>query len=283
MSLEAKDLLEYMGLKPDEVSTIDDFKAKIDTSFVRRDQVIKDKELVSQITGKVVGSATTTLNSVAKDLGIEITEDDIKGKKLEDVIRTVGNKAKDFYSTKITELETLASSTDKEAIVKEYQTKINKLEQKYNDTNKLLDTTKQDYEGKIQGYENEKKQFKVNHLKSEAIKAVQFKDGLTELERKGFLATIEEEYDVDFDETGNPYPVDKKTKSRVPNPKVTGTFMELPDIYNHKAIELKLAKVVAGNTQKQIYVPPTTKVVEPVAGTKTRIPAKDRPGFKSMT
>lgn len=280
MAIEAKELIEYLGYSPDDIDSIDTLKSKFSTEFIRRDAVVKDKTLVSTVTGMVTGSTVSKIISAAKDLGVALEEEEVKGKKLEDVVSLFSNKTKDFYGAKITDLETLVSTNNKDDIVKQLEEKVKKLEAKNNDVTKLLDTTKQEYEGKIGQYENEKKTFKINTRKSEALKKVQFKDGLTELERKGFMTIIEEEIDVDLDESGNPFPINKKDKSRIPNPKVTGTFMDFEDIYNQKAIELKLAKVTPTNQ------PPVVRTVVTTPATVDEPPkrqlAKDKPGFKPM-
>lgn len=278
MAIESKDLIEYLGFKPEEVESLDDLKSKFSTDFIRKDAVVKDKDLVSQVTGKVIGSITTKLNTVVKDLGFELDENEIKGKKIEDVIGVFGNKAKDHYTAKITELESLASANNKDEAVKEWENKFKKIESKYNDTVNLLNTTKADYESKIQSYEGEKVAFKINHRKSEALKSVPFKDGLTELERKGYMSILDEEIGVELDETGVPYPISKKDKSRIPNPKVSGTFMDFEDLFTQKAIELKLAKV----TPSQPPIVQKSEPAAPVVGNKKRVLASERIGFKPM-
>lgn len=277
MSVELKDVYEYLGVKPEDINSIDDLKSKFEPTFVRRDQAVKDPEIVSKVTGKLTGSLRTAILSTAKELEVEIGDDEIKDKKVEEIAKILGSKAKE----KITALDKRASSNNPDDINKEWESKYTKLEKKFKDTESLLNTTKSQFETESALWATEKKSIAFNNRHKDALSKVRFKTGITDLEMKGFNAIINEKYKHEFDESGNIFPTDAKG-NRISNPKVAGTFMDFEDIYNMEANELKLVALAPTQQQQQRVIHQPPPVTSGDDTKKGRVLAKDRAGFKPM-
>ncbi len=130
MPIESKEVLSYLGFDEKEVDSIDKLKEKFDGEFVRK-TALKDynsdahKEFFPVAIGRLDGSIRKDLFRMAKEKGIEIVEDEFKGKRLEDVVAGVYGKTAETFTSKITDLESKAGA-GKDELVKEWESKYEK-------------------------------------------------------------------------------------------------------------------------------------------------------------
>lgn len=239
MAIETKDVLEYLGIEG--VDKFEDFRAKFEPTFIKRSLIREDKELVGQVVGRAIGSATTTLISDLKKIGIDISKDEVKEMPFENILQLGIKKLSDHYSGQINELKS-KSPQDSEAI-KEIQEKLQKTESKLHDTKSLLDQTKQKYDADMQSWQSQIKGVKLNTKVGDKYKSIKWKTGASEIEKKGFIATLNEKYKIDLDETEEPFIMNQKGE-RIPHPKKNGEWKSIEEIFEEEG---KAAGVWEGN------------------------------------
>lgn len=261
--MEFKDVANFLGLKEDEIKTIDDFKSKFDSEFIRQSAITEDSEPVKKILGKTFGTLENEVKKIAKahELEIDFDAEDLKGKKVTDKFKTVFSRFEDKQKGIIDELSAKASQNNDDK-VKDWEKKYEKLHSKYNDTENLLKNTTVEFEGFKQKAISDVKSVKLNVHKAEILSKAKFLPDVNEYTKKGFIGEFESKYKLDLDENEKPIILDKEGK-RIPNPKVTGTFYEPLDLLTEELVKAKLYAInphtgkttVVTQTQQQASTP----------------------------
>jgi hypothetical protein len=252
--MEFKEVASYLGFKEDEFKTIEEFKSKFDSEFLRTSAITEDSEPVKKILGKTFGTLENEIKKVAKahDLDIDFEADDLKGKKVTDKLKFTFSKYDEKKQSIIKELETKAGQGNDEK-VKEWETKYGKLENKYKDVDGLLKQTTSDFNGFKEQSEKTIKGVKLNIHKKDLYGKAKFLPEVNEYTKKGFLNEFEEKYMLDIDENEKPVILDKKGQ-RIPNPKVTGSFYEPDELLMEETIKAKLFPVNSDGGKKIVPV-----------------------------
>lgn len=251
--MEAKEIIEYLGFDPAKITDLDTFKKEFEPEagkpvFIRADKV-KESHIFPSLTGEILGSTLTKVKSTAKKYAVDLTADDLKDKKLDDIIGLVFEKQAVLNKTIVDELTAKAGQGNDEK-VKAWEEKYQKVEAKLNDTKSLLEKTAAEYTGFKDQAANQLKSFKLNSLKDDVFKKLKFRQNITPLERTGFNATIAEKYDFDLDETENFFVKDKRTGSRIPSAKVTGKHKTAEEILEEELISLGLNEKTPAGGQR---------------------------------
>jgi len=244
MAVESKDILEYLGFKPEEINSIDDLKTSFDKTFIRTANLNEENPIVNKIMGRVFGSQENELKRIAKqyELDIDFDSDDFKNnKKLIDKAGYVFSKFNEKNETAISEWKTKAGQGNDEK-VKSLETKLTKLQREKADVDNLLNALKSEHEGLKKSSAEEVKNFKLDIKKSEQFGKLKLKSDLSEVERVGFDGIMSSKYVLDLDDDGNVIP---KTKSgeRIPNPKSAGTFKSYLEVLEDEAREAKILQM----------------------------------------
>ena len=106
---EQAELIKFINL--DGAESLDQAKELFQAQFV------PEKKL-SETVGKLTGSVINVARKLFTPFGVELTEEDFKGKKIEEVLKSSAEQAATFHTTKITELESLASGKVDDTILK---------------------------------------------------------------------------------------------------------------------------------------------------------------------
>lgn len=237
-----EEFIKALGYDPEKIKTVDDFKAAVSADFVRRSEAHNDDELTGRIVGKSLKQIEKAFFSDIKDLGIELGDDDLKdAKQTYDKIKIGLSKVKEHHSSTVKGLQELAEKKGGDAS-KEWQEKYGKAEQRAADNEGLVKTLQQQIKEKEDWAKNQIKSFKINDAKKNAFGKVQFKDGLTELERVGFEHMFNSKYEIDLDDKESPFIYEKETKKRIDNKAVVGTFMGIEDVLKMEIDANKLGK-----------------------------------------
>lgn len=260
MSIE-KEALEYLGYKAEDFKTVDEFKTKFDSTFIKQANINEDSEPVKKILGKTFGTLENEIKKVAKGFDLDIDFEEVKDKKVTEKLKFVFEK----YDTKkgelIKDLETKASLGNDDKI-KEWEKKYEKVAQKAKDFEGLLNTTKSEYEQAQNKWSSEVKNVKLNVLTKDAFAKVKLKSDISDFEKRGYMAAISEKYKFDLDETEN-LVVKNSKGERIPSTKTTGTFKTIEEILEEEAISGKLIQLNTdgGKPKQQINfgTPPTTQ------------------------
>ncbi len=257
MSFELKDVVEFLGYKPEDFKTLDELKEKFNGEFVRRSVAETDEQLVGKIVGHRLGTIKTSALRIAKEFGVEIPKEKLvkDGKELfaSDILDLVGTEVKTHHEKTVGELKTLAEAKGGEA-VKQWQEKYGQLETKHSDFMKAHTELQTKYQEVKKQSGNTIREFKITNAKTEAFSKGVFKDGLTEVEKIGFDTYFNNKYKIDLDEKDMPYIADKSTGQRISNKAVAGTFLGIDDVYKMEIAATGLDKKnphASGNTAQQ--------------------------------
>lgn len=271
MPIDPKQALEYLGVNPDEVESIDAFKEHVSKTYVPRSEAFKDEEIQRQIFGKVNNTMRSRLKNVAKEIGIDAKFDDIEPTDGIDLI-AAGAKAKLVeYETKLSEAQK-GNKPAKE--VEEWQRKYDEASKKVEALTGNLtewETKYKDLEGSVAKREREAR---INAQWENAFGSLKFNEGVSPLAVKGFQVAVRDKYAIDFDDEGSPYAIDVTTKKRVPNPNRAHEFLGLGDLVKQYAEQEKL---IGGNPQGGKPVRQTMTMLGGSATQRQDTPTGDAP------
>lgn len=240
-AIEQKEIFDYLGINTDGIENIDSFREKFETEFVKK-SVLKDtksneyKEFAPTFVGKITGSTQTALNRKLKEYGIELDSNEIKDKRIEDVIEFGVSKLYDSISGKVVDLESKLTKGKDEA-TKELETKYNTITKKYSELESLHNGLKSEYQSAEEKWKNTLKQEKINHHVAKQHEGIKWKAGIKDIEREGFFGRIKTNYKIDFDETSNQLEVFDANGNRIPNPKKSGTWKTYNEILEEEGLK----------------------------------------------
>lgn len=271
--MELKDVLGYLGIDAEKVKTLDDLKGTFEKEFVRTSTLNEDSEFIKPILGKTFGTQENELRKIAKKYEIDFDADEFKeAKRVSEKADILVAKIAELKDGKIKEFETkLLQGSDEKLTAAEK--KAEKLAKELQEKNSLLEATANDFNTFKQTAASEMKNFKLNHVKSNVFGSIKYNSQATDLAKKGFLATIAEKYEFDFDEKETPI-IRVKGSTQIKSDKVAGAFLSPEEVIKKEAIDAGLYEVNpnAGNQTRQVTVTATgtqTTTVNP-NGTPTR-------------
>lgn len=253
--LELKDVLAELDIHPEDLSklTIEEFRKLRDEKFIGRAVVAEDPEIVKAITGKALGSINTAINGAFKDLGVELSNEDTKGKKVEEIIRFAVGKAKDALE----EIKKKGSDGNDKKLndalkqLEDEKKKRGETEELLKNSQALIEQQKKEFDGNV-------KAFKLNHKLAEEKAKIPLSETADDFKKRGFDVVFNETYKVDIDENEQLIVTDK-LGNRVQNPTKTG-FLGFAEVYKSeldKAGMIKKNNVVEKTGgAKPVVVPP---------------------------
>lgn len=240
-SIDNKEIFNYLGISEDGIENLDSFREKFETEFVKK-SVLKDvksneyKEFAPTFVGKITGSTQTTLNRKLKEYGIELDANEIKDKRIEDVIELGVSRLHESLNSKVYDLENKLTKGKDEA-TKELETKYNTITKKYSELESLHNGLKNEYQSAEETWKNNLKNERLNHLVAKQHETIKWKAGIKDIEREGFFGRIKNNYKVDYDETSNQLEVFDANGNRIPNPKKSGTWKSYNEILEEEGLK----------------------------------------------
>lgn len=252
--MELKDILTTLGIEG-EINNVETFKEKFQEKFISLSEISERKDIVepiiSKAIGKRIGSLETIIKKAAKENGVDLDGEEIKGKPIEEVAKTVFTKLSENHSSVVNDLKSQLDSRS-EDVIKKLNKEINDYKTKYNELETLLNDTKNQFTKLQEDKDKEIKMFKIEVEKKNIFDKVGFKKDMTAVEKTGFETLINSKYDLDLDEKGILIVKDKNGK-RIKNDKVVGAFKTLEDILREEA---EANGLISKNPHagKQVYV-----------------------------
>ena len=220
------ELMKFLDLE--EVESLDKAKELFSQKFV------KQEELSSKI-GKITGSITNVARKAFEPFGVQLTEDDFKDKKIEDVLRSASEKASESFKNKISELESRATGQGSEELIKDWEKKYSTIEKKLTETEKA----RQESINAFESFKNEvtvkEKTSKINSVFDRALSSIKPDPSVNEITMKGFRSHINEKFSIELNENDEPVVMDRKTGERIKSDKKAGTFLGLEDVLMSEA------------------------------------------------
>lgn len=228
---EQEELIKYLGL--DEAESLDKAKETFQSQFV------KTEELSSTV-GKITGSVINVTRKAFSPFGVELTDDDFKGKKVEDVLRDAANKAKESYDAKAKEWEARATGNGSEELIKEWEKKHNLLEKKLKEEANARQEAISGLESFKAQVEQEKKSNTINSVFENSLRGIKTDPSVSDITMKGFRAVFSEKYAIDLEEEGSIVVKDKKSGERIKNDKKAGGFLGLDELLLKEAADANI-------------------------------------------
>lgn len=256
MAIEVKDLMQFLGVEADN---IDAFKEKFEAEFSRNSNINKEHPKVKAFIGETLGILEKNLKNIAKNHNAEWSGGDWDSKTLNDKFSFAMGKVVENHNAILDDFKKTHAGNDE--AIKEWEKKVSALTSKLNDTETLLGHTKQEFEGYKTAEAKRETDRIIKEHTAQAVGKLRFKQTVNDLTKKGFLTSFSEQYRIELDENKAPYVTDAKGQ-RIPNPKVTGTFMALEDVLTAEAIKADifeknpLAQQQPQRQQHQQYTPP---------------------------
>lgn len=267
MAVETKDLLKFLnlGIEDSEIEGLDIEKLKEKFTAVYAPQ----SELKKR-TGDMLGRLGTKYKQLLQENGVDFVNSDIEDKPFEEVLSLGITKFKGKYSSEIDELkDKVGKGTGKEdeALLK----KIAKLEATESEWNGKYTALQTEYEGFKTESTNKFTEYKLkNKLNEIHSSKIQWAQNLPEVAKKGYFATINDNYKVELDEQDNVV-VKDKTGNPIPNPAVNNTFKTYEDILQEVGVK-EGTWPINNHSQKQTpQAPIPAKPLAPVAVNSTRV------------
>jgi len=253
--MELKDVTSWLGI---EAENLDEFKTKFKSEYFTEKEVFEDSSKLSRFTGKTLGSVTDNALKIAKGFGIDIPKDTVKDKKVEDIFNLILEKKEDMQQEHLSQAKELASKGADEKF-QELQSQYEKAQSKIKDLEGLNKSTVEKYENELKGWSGKVREVKTNYAKTQLIDKLKFAPDLDPYKKKGFLAEFDEKYGIDLDDQDNLFVFDRKTGSRIEDPKKHGSFRDANDILQEEAVK---AGVMSVNPQagKPTNTPPAPPV-----------------------
>ena len=223
---QQEELMKFLDLE--EAESLDKAKELFSQKFV------KQEELSSKI-GKITGSITNVARKAFEPFGVQLTEDDFKDKKIEDVLRSASEKASESFKNKISELESRATGQGSEELIKDWEKKYSTIEKKLTETEKA----RQESINAFESFKNEvtvkEKTSKINSVFDRALNSIKPDPSVNEITMKGFRSHINEKFSIELNENDEPVVMDRKTGERIKSDKKAGTFLGLEDVLMSEA------------------------------------------------
>lgn len=239
--IQPNDIYQYLGIEDDGIDSIESFRDKFEGEYVKK-SVVKDpksneyKELMPAFVGRVTGSTQTALNRKLKEFGIELDQEEIKDKRIEEVLEYGITKLADSMSNKITDLES-KSGKGSDEISKEYENKINTYKKKYLELEDAHSKLKQEFISAEENWKTNLKSERINHLIAKENENIKWKNGIKDIEREGFFARLHKNYKIDYDEMNNTLDVFDAQGNRIPNTKKSGTWKTYAEILEEEGLK----------------------------------------------
>jgi hypothetical protein len=193
--MELKDILTYVGI---EAENIGDFKKKFDETYLRKENALDWDKLNAEI-GKVKGGIETAIKRQAKAFGVEFQPEELKDKKVEEIIEITLKKITENADAALKAVKE-ESKKAKPQEVQELLEKLNKLTDKANQYEQINADLKKQMEQKEAEFNNSIKSIKKNLQLENLWGSIKFRSDVDPLQIKGFKADINEKYKFDLNE-----------------------------------------------------------------------------------
>lgn len=255
---DAVKALEFLGV---DAENLDGFKTKFAEGYIpvsRVEQYVKDEpdgKIKNAIIGNTVGQFNDAVSSVAKRFEIDLSSEDFKGlekqsEKLKKLAEVVHNKIEG-------ERQTFKSGLpDLEKVNKEWETKVSKIQKEKESIESLLNTTKTEFEGFKTEVVTKEKNSKKDSYWNKSFGSLKFSKETDDLKKEGFATKFRSKYDIDIDDKGNEFVIERESGKKLPSKKNAGNFAGLDELLELEALNYKGLLDMTPTQQQQQTKPP---------------------------
>lgn len=229
MPVKPEEAINYFGYTPEQLEafeSIDAFKTDVEKKYIAKDNFVKLAVKDPEVTGKLFGSLTTKAKSIAKTFGVEFQPEEIKDAPPEKIFE-LGFTKYAAASTKALEEANSKAGAPPAELIKEWEAKVGIEKKGKEDYKAALETLQGEFKTH---QENVKLNEKKNLFQREwdtAISKINFSPTVSKdpFRKKGWIDTQKELFNLEMDDDGKIYPVDKDGH-RIKNPKIASGIYE---------------------------------------------------------
>lgn len=197
MPIDPKVLSEYIGLDLSKMDKEEEARAAFDAAFLRKDKAHADKEVAGRVFGQVNNVLRGRLKSFGKDHGVDLGKvDEIDPV---DLITTLSDGVKGHVAKLTADLDALKKAGEGKGDTKEFEQKLASIAKERD----AFGASAKEWEKKYLDLDATVKAkdaaAKVDEWWAKAEGSVKFRDDVSPLTRRGFMASVREKYRPDFD------------------------------------------------------------------------------------
>jgi Skp family chaperone for outer membrane proteins len=234
--MKLEELVEFLNLG--EVTSLDEVKEKFNSKYISRGNVFSDKDISSELHGRMFGGISTSFIRTAKEFGLDIPKEDFKEKKIEDVLKDTFAKMKDKYETEITEIKTKA--TEPEEAFKELEKKFQNVQQRTKEYKDLSESLKAELQNKDELFKSQINDFKLTTYKKDIESKVNWVSDIDIYKKRGLETVFNEKYKLVLNE--DEVIITDTKGERLRNPDKAGDFYSPLEVLTKEAKEAGLIK-----------------------------------------
>ncbi len=184
--LEAKDVLSFIGFE--NVNDIEELKTKFNEKYV-------PTETHKTTLGEVNGKVTHAIKKNFKEIGIELSADELKDVSTTDLPALYTSKAKEKFD----DLQSQTKLT-KDQIESELGKDLEKYKQQVSDLTQMKETLSSEFTTFKTNVETENKNREINTRLGAAKGSLRFSDKVDDFTKKGFHLTVAEKYKFEVED-----------------------------------------------------------------------------------
>ena len=183
MSVDSKEMAKWLFDQEKEFASLDEFKEELAKKYVSREVAVDDEDIRNRVTGKTLGSLETKFKRA-----FNLTEDDVKGKKLSDLFEV----AQQRINTQIEDLKEQAKNTGKDD--EAYKTQLAELKKQKSEYETLAGELTQKLEQKEIESQKAIDNYIINQEVMKIKSSLAWSDSVNQYARKGFDLELNERY-----------------------------------------------------------------------------------------
>jgi hypothetical protein len=183
MSIDSKEMAKWLFDQEKDFESLDQFKEELAKKYVAREVAVDDEDIRNKVTGKTLGSLETKFKRA-----FNLTEDDVKGKKLSDLFEV----AQQRIQAQVDELKTQAQNSGKDD--ETYKAQLAELKRQKGEYETLAGELTQKLEQKEVESQKAIENYIVNQEVMKIKANVPWSDSVNSLAKKGFDIELNEKY-----------------------------------------------------------------------------------------
>jgi hypothetical protein len=244
---QAMDLVKFINLH--EEDDVEKAKEKFEELYV------ESKELSRQV-GKITGTVLNVAKKGYESLGIAIADEELKDKKVEDILRLGFERVRGEQDKQKEEWEKKATPEGTNELVKEWEKKLKSLERKLSDT----ESSRQDVITQFESYKTDVKETtkrsKIESIFEKELQGVRLDPSVNALTIKGFKSELSDKYVFDLEEDGTPIVKDKSSLQPLKSKEKANVYMTIAEVIAAEAAKQDLLQKNPGAGRKYTQTTP---------------------------
>lgn len=236
--MEIKDIASTLGLKEEDFKDNETFLSAFEKVYVAENR-LGESEIGRRFSGNLLGGVNTKIKSIAKKFGVDTSTLDLKDKPYDQQLEMVMTSFNETHTQTLEDLKAQGGKGNDEKVLA-LEKKYNELKGKYDQTEGLLLTEKQEREKAITEFANKEKTIKIDYAKQRLFSGAKFRKDVNDYAVKGFKSEFESKYDLEIDDKGELATIKTKDGKQIASKNSATVYLTPAEVFERDAIEGKL-------------------------------------------